>query len=399
MRILERIEQIHAIGVHRPGYSPAEDEAHALAARWLAEAGLAVEVDAAGNLIGRRGAARVWTGSHLDSVPNGGRYDGVLGVLAGIEAAERLPEAALAVVAFRAEETGPLGSKQLTERPDAFVELHIEQGPVLERAGEPVGVVTAIAGQARGAVVFQGRADHAGTTPMDARDDALVKAARFVLHVGSCPRDGAVATVGYATVEPNAVNVVPARVTVSVDARAPSAELLDELVSAIGSGYDFEPTSRLEPVAMSGAPFEVLSALLPDAPRLVSGAGHDAMVLAAAGVPTAMLFVRSLNGGASHSPDELTSDEDIALAVDALTDTLRRLASADGTCPRGRTGARHWNKTVSVHSRRMPLRASLRAPEPGRSSRRTGVQVPGAEPKVCRFVHRRPEAREALSSR
>ena len=323
MRILERIEQIHAIGAYRPGYTPAEDAAHALAAGWMREAGLDVEVDGAGNLIGRRGAARVWTGSHLDSVPNGGRYDGVLGVLAGIEAAGRLADAPLAVVAFRAEETGPLGSKQLTERPDAFLELHIEQGPVLERAGEPLGVVTAIAGQARGTVVFEGRADHAGTTPMDARDDALVKAARFVLHVGGCARDGAVATVGVVEVEPNAVNVVPARVTVSVDARAPSAELLDELVTTIG----FEPMSRLEPVAMSGAPFEALNAVLPDAPRLVSGAGHDAMVLAARGIPTAMLFVRSLNGGASHSPDELTSAEDIALAVDALTEALRRLTA------------------------------------------------------------------------
>jgi acetylornithine deacetylase/succinyl-diaminopimelate desuccinylase-like protein len=321
MRILDRIERIYAVGAHRPGYSAAEDEAHALAAGWMAEAGLVVEVDGAGNLIGRRGDARVWTGSHLDSVPDGGRYDGVLGVLAGIEAAERLRDAPLAVVAFRAEETGPLGSKQLAARPEAFVELHIEQGPVLERAGEPLGVVTAIAGQARGAVVFEGRADHAGTTPMDARDDALVQAARFVLHVGRCSRDGAVATVGYLAVEPNAVNVVPARVTVSVDARAPSAELLDELVAAIG----FEPTSRLEPIAMSGAPFETLSVLLPEAPRLASGAGHDAMVLAATGIPTAMLFVRSLNGGASHSPDELTSAEDIALAVDALTETLRRL--------------------------------------------------------------------------
>ncbi|MFL6014313.1 MAG: M20/M25/M40 family metallo-hydrolase, partial [Gaiellaceae bacterium] len=116
-------------------------------------------------------------------------------------------------------------------------------------------------------------------------------------------------------------NVVPARVSVAVDARAPDAERLDELVAAIG----FEPTWSLEPVAMSGTPFEALSAVLPDAPRLVSGAGHDAMVLAAAGVPTAMLFVRSLNGGASHSPQELSSPEDIALAVDALTRTLERL--------------------------------------------------------------------------
>jgi hydantoinase/carbamoylase family amidase len=207
--------------------------------------------------------------------------------------------------------------------PDAFLELHIEQGPVLERSGEPLGVVTAIAGQARGAVVFQGRADHAGTTPMEVRDDALAKAARFVLHVAECARDGAVATVGSVAVEPNAMNVVPARVTVSVDARAPTAEQLHELVAAIG----FEPTSSLEPVAMSGAPFETLSALLPDAPRLVSGAGHDAMVLAAEGVPTGMLFVRSLNGGVSHSPEELTSDEDIALAVDVLTRALERLSA------------------------------------------------------------------------
>src|SRR5207237_9575780 len=102
-------------------------------------------------------------------------------------------------------------------------------------------------------------------------------------------------------------------------ARAPSAQELDELGAEIG----FEPTWRLDPVAMSGPPFETLSGLLPDATRLVSGAGHDAMVLAAAGVPTGMLFARSLNGGASHSPDELTSGEDIAAAVDALTETLR----------------------------------------------------------------------------
>jgi len=322
MRILDRLERIAAIG-DRIGYSPQEDEAHALAAEWMGEAGLEVSRDEAGNLFGHRGDARVWTGSHVDSVPNGGRYDGVLGVLAGIEAAERLPDAPLAVVVFRAEETGPMGSKALAELPDAFVELHIEQGPVLERAGEPLGVVTAIAGQARGSVVFEGRADHAGTTPMDVRDDALVKAARFVLHVAECPSDGGVATIGALLVEPNAMNVVPARVTVAVDARAPTSEQLDELVATIG----FEPASRLEPVAMGGAPFDALSALLPDAPRLVSGAGHDAMVLAAAGVPTAMLFVRSLNGGASHSPNELTSDDDIALAVEVLTRALERLSA------------------------------------------------------------------------
>src|SRR5204862_449909 len=208
-RIDERLDELYAIGAGtRRGYSPEEDAAHELASGWMREAGLETEVDEAGNLIGRRGSPRVWSGSHLDTVPDGGKFDGALGV---------------------------------------------------------VGV------------------------------------------------------------EPNAPNVVPARVTVSVDARAPEAGQLDELVAAIG----FEPTSRIDPVAMSGAPFAVLSELLPDAPRLVSGAGHDAMVLAAAGVPTAMLFVRSLNGGVSHCPEELSSLEDIELAVDALTAALGQLSHSD----------------------------------------------------------------------
>jgi acetylornithine deacetylase/succinyl-diaminopimelate desuccinylase-like protein len=328
MSVLDRLAQLYAIGAggpgaNRPAYSAAEDEAHRLAAEWMGEVGLDPEADAVGNLIGRRGGARAWTGSHLDSVPNGGKFDGALGVVAGIEAAARLPDAPLGVVAFRAEETGPMGSKRLSELPDVFLELHIEQGPVLERAGEPLGVVTSIAGQASGAVVFEGRADHAGTTPMSARSDALVEAARFVLHVSGCAREPAVATVGAIEVEPNAANVVPARVTVAVDARAPDAAGLDQLVAAIG----FEPSSRLDPVAMSGPPFEVLSELLPEAPRLVSGAGHDAMVLAGAGVPTGMLFVRSLNGGVSHCPEELSSEEDIELAVDVLTSALARLTA------------------------------------------------------------------------
>jgi acetylornithine deacetylase/succinyl-diaminopimelate desuccinylase-like protein len=325
-RIEERLDELYAIGAGtRRGYSEEEDAAHGLAAGWMREAGLETEVDEAGNLIGRRGSPRVWSGSHLDTVPDGGKFDGALGVVGAIEAAARLPDAELAAVAFRAEETGPMGSKQLHELPPAFVELHIEQGPLLERVGAPVGVVTAIAGQVRGQAVFEGRADHAGTTPMGARDDAVIQAAEFIIHVARCAQEPAVATVGAIEVEPNAANVVPARVTVSVDARAPEAEQLDDLVAAIG----FEPTSRIEPVAMSGAPFEVLSELLPDAPRLVSGAGHDAMVLAAAGVPTAMLFVRSLNGGVSHCPEELSSLDDIELAVDVLTDALGKLSRPD----------------------------------------------------------------------
>jgi acetylornithine deacetylase/succinyl-diaminopimelate desuccinylase-like protein len=309
-----RLDAIYAIAQHRAAYSAEEDAAHELAAGWMREAGLEVGRDGAGNLFGRRGDARVWVGSHLDSVPTAGRFDGALGVVAGIEAARRLPDVPLAVVAFRAEESGPMGSQRITEQPGAYLEVHIEQGPVLERAGEPLGVVTAIAGQARGQRVFEGRADHAGTTPMDVRADALVEAARFVLHVRECVREGTVATVGAIEVEPNATNVVPARVTVAVDARSADAALLDALIADIG----FDVAWRSDPVPMGDA----FAAVLPEAPRLVSGAGHDAMFVA----NPSMLFVRSLNGGVSHHPDELTSEEDMTLAVDALTAALVRLA-------------------------------------------------------------------------
>jgi acetylornithine deacetylase/succinyl-diaminopimelate desuccinylase-like protein len=323
-RVTDRLDDLYAIGGGtRLGYSDEEDAAHELAAGWMRQAGLEVATDDAGNLFGRRGDARVWSGSHLDTVPNGGKFDGALGVVAAIEAAERLPDRPIAAVAFRAEESGPMGSRRLAAHPEAFVELHIEQGPTLERLGKPLGIVTAIAAQARGTATFEGRAAHAGTTPMRERADALVEAARFVLHVHDCAREGSVATVGALQVEPGAANVVPARVTVSVDARAPTAEELDALVEAIG----VEPAWRQDPVMMSGPPLEALRAALPGAPELVSGAGHDAMVLAAAGVPTAMLFVRSLDGGVSHCPQERSSDEDIALAVDALTETLARLTA------------------------------------------------------------------------
>jgi acetylornithine deacetylase/succinyl-diaminopimelate desuccinylase-like protein len=315
MSVIERLDAIYAIAQHRAGYSAEEDAAHELAAGWMREAGLEVSVDRAGNLFGKRGDARVWAGSHLDSVPTAGRFDGALGVVAAIEAAARLPEAPLAVVAFRAEETGPMGSKQIEEDPEAYLELHIEQGPVLAGLDEPLGVVTAIAGQARGFRVFEGRADHAGTTPIDAREDALLEAARFIVHVRECVREGTVATVGFVEVEPNATNVVPAKVTVSVDARSADASLLGALIEDIG----FEVQWRSDPVPLGNA----FAAILPDAPRLVSGAGHDAMF-----VPrSSMLFVRSLNGGVSHHPDELSSAEDLALAVDALTAALARLVA------------------------------------------------------------------------
>ncbi|HEY5098965.1 MAG TPA: Zn-dependent hydrolase [Gaiellaceae bacterium] len=326
MRLLERIEEVYAIG-DRVGYSPEEDRAHELAAGWMREAGLDVEVDAAGNLIGTRGNARVWTGSHLDSVPNGGRYDGVLGVLAGIEAAERI-DAPIGVVAFRDEERGFGGSLGLVRKPEVYVEVHIEQGPVLLRREEPLGVVSAIVGLARGEVVLDGVAGHAGTTPMEGRRDALVDAAELVLRARDAALSipGTVATVGEIVVAPGAVNVIPERATVSVDVRAPDRERLDALVAAIG----FDPQMVTEPVAMDEEVRAVLREELERrdlaAPELVSGAGHDAGVLTAAGVRCGMLFVRSGAGGVSHSPDEHSDPEDIALAVDVLAAALSRLA-------------------------------------------------------------------------
>jgi acetylornithine deacetylase/succinyl-diaminopimelate desuccinylase-like protein len=333
VRIFERLDELYAIG-DRIGYSAEEQRAHDLAAGWFREAGLEVEVDDAGNLLGRipGGSRAIWTGSHLDTVPAGGRFDGALGVVAGLEAVERLGLPGLGVVVFRDEERGCAGSRARVASgslPDAFVELHIEQGPRLEELRASLAVVPGIVGYVRSKVTVPGRAGHAGTTPMAGREDALVAAAERVLAIRDAARTipDAVATVGQLTVEPGGINVIPSSVTFSVDARAPDAERLGALVAALG----IEPALRVEPAVMDpGVCAAVRAAVvsLGQPPvELHSGAGHDAGILAAAGVPSAMLFVRSLNGGVSHSPDEHSSDEDVLLAVDALERALRNLAS------------------------------------------------------------------------
>jgi allantoate deiminase len=349
VRVLERLDSLYAIGggpgANRLGGSPEEDEAHELMTGWMREAGLEVEVDAAGNSFGRLRGRRpevpeVWTGSHLDSVPHGGRFDGVLGVVGGLEAVGRAGqrERTLAVVAFRDEEgcrgRGCVGSRALCSRglepaPAAFLELHVEQGPRLAAAGAPLGIVTAIAATARGEVVFEGREGHAGTTPMSEREDALVAAAEFVLRLrdAAAAVEGAVATVGQVAVEPGATNVIPGRAAVSVDVRAPDDERLEEVCAVVQAEL-----SRTAAVAMDSGPMGVLREQLElrglPVVELASDAGHDAGVLAAAGVPTAMLFVRSLNGGISHSPEEHSADDDVELAVAVLAEALERLASA-----------------------------------------------------------------------
>jgi allantoate deiminase len=392
-RVEERLDALYAIGggegANRPALSGHEDAAHALVEGWMREAGLETGADAIGNLYGRLpgrepGLAEVWCGSHLDSVPRGGRFDGALGVVAALEAVSRLEPGARTVtaVAFRDEEgwrfgDGFLGSRAvsgdldaaaienadrdgvtvrealaagghpftpgggwLVPAPDAFVEAHIEQGPVLADGDAALGVVTSIVGILELRVVFAGAAGHAGTTPMGHRRDAALCAAAFQVGVAAAAREiaGAVVTVGSAiAVEPGAANVIARRTTVRVDARAPDAGRLAALEEAVWRAADgaaqahgcetqVDVTMRIDPVACDPGLRDILGRAAAGAPSLPSGAGHDAQVLAQAGVPVAMLFVRSLNGGISHSPAESSSPEDVAACVDALEAALRELA-------------------------------------------------------------------------
>lgn len=342
-RLEDRLDAVYAIGggtgANRIGYSPEEDEAHRLAAGWMEEAGLEIEVDPDGNLIGRLLGVdptlpEVWSGSHLDSVPQGGRYDGPLGVVGALEGVERLgrKRRTLAVVVFRDEERGCVGSHARVDRgglPSAYVELHHEQGPRLALAGAPLAVVTGIVGYKRSERVVEGRPGHAGTTPMDARDDALVHAAEEILRIRDIAQsiEGAVATVGRIEAEPGGTNVIPGRVRFTIDARAPDDERLERLLSELG----IDASGAVAPTTFGGVAIDALREAIAarglPLVELVSGAGHDAGVVARAGVPSAMLFVRALNDGVSHSPDELSSEEDVLLAVDALTDTLDALSS------------------------------------------------------------------------
>jgi acetylornithine deacetylase/succinyl-diaminopimelate desuccinylase-like protein len=342
------LDELYAIGggpgANRLGGSPEEDKAHELVTGWMRAAGLEVATDGAGNLFGRLRGRRlelpeIWTGSHLDSVPEGGKFDGALGVVGGLEAVCSIgeQERTLGVVAFRDEEgcSGPgcVGSRSLCaadgERPSCFLELHIEQGPRLGELGAPLAVVTGIAATARGEIVFEGDLGHAGTTPMGARRDALVAAAEFMLRLrdAAAEVEGGVATVGRVEVEPGASNVIPARVVVSVDVRAPDDERLERIAAVVPGKLPRTGAVTMAEEASRALRQELQERGLPVV-DLHSGAGHDAGVLAANGVPTGMLFVRSLNGGVSHSPEEHSADADVQLGVDVLAGALRRLAGA-----------------------------------------------------------------------
>jgi allantoate deiminase len=367
--------------------TPALARAGDLVASWMEEAGLGVRRDAVGNVAGRIGdGPPLVLGSHLDTVPNAGRFDGPLGILAAIAVVERvtaagaLPPVSLEVVAFADEEgtrfgTAYLGSAAYTgafERawldlvdgegttvaeairaaggdpeqavasaaPDiaGYVEIHIEQGPVLEREGLPVGIVSAIAGQTRVGISLTGEAGHAGTLPMDGRRDALAAAAEVVLAVERVGRReaGLVATVGALALSPNVGNVVPGEARMLLDVRhadddirrraseAMSAEAARvAAVRGVDVGWELRydtPAVELDQGLRRRFADAMRAHALP-VRELVSGAGHDAVVLSRIG-PAAMLFVRCA-GGISHDPRESVTEEDVSVALDVLERVVR----------------------------------------------------------------------------
>lgn len=383
----------------RPFASSAMARANALVGRWMTEAGLAVREDAAGNLIGRLegtdpDAGTLLLGSHLDTVRDAGAFDGPLGVLAAVAALERLRDEGVAlpyavdVLGFSDEEglrfgTAYLGSRAVVGalgpdllalkdadgiriadalrtfggEPDrlarasrrgekllGYLEVHMEQGPVLEDLGRPVGVVSAISGATRLAASFRGSAGHAGTVPMNARRDALTAAAEWVLAVESLARatDGLRATVGQLEVRPGAPNVVPGSAVALLDARHADDRIRESAVAALctsavgiaaSRGVDVAFETRLVTPAVPVDP--TLTGLLETAitrrglapTALPSGAGHDAVMLSRL-TPVAMLFVRCA-GGLSHHPDESVAADDIDVAIDVLGDVLIGLGHAD----------------------------------------------------------------------
>jgi allantoate deiminase len=239
--------------------------------------------------------------------------------------------------------TGPTPGQPTAPLPYTFVEAHVEQGPVLESVGSPLGVVTAISGMVGLRVVFEGSPGHAGTVPLDRRADALVAAASYVtrLRTAAARMRNAVATVGECKVRGAAANVIPSKVEVSVDVRAPESRTLDELAGVAerlaheaASSERCRPTVaplfRHNPVELDPDVRSVLARGCREvgctAGEIVSGAGHDAGILAGAGVRAGLLFVRSGAGGISHSPAETTDSAALRLCVGALTSTVRELA-------------------------------------------------------------------------
>jgi len=390
--IERRLDELFAIGAEpdggafRPLYGTPWATAVDCVERWLKDAGLKTRRDAVGNLWGSAAGTdkgkSIVTGSHIDTVRRGGRLDGALGIVAGLTAVETLlkekgkPKRTLEVVAICEEEgsrfsTNFWGSRAIVgaiDQPDAlmaeamrergldpakiataarddidtFVELHIEQGAVLESSGAALAVVSAIVGTAHLELTVTGRPDHAGTTPMDLRRDALAGAAAMVQAVESIAKSlgrPAVATVGRLAVEPDQINVVPGKVVFTVDLRHPDLagrRALEERVRSLAATIaqerrlDLQVRSLQEkpPVEMHADVRALLARAATEcgvrAAEMVSGAGHDAQILAAR-CKVGMLFVPSI-GGRSHCPEEATKPEHLALGTTVLAKALELLA-------------------------------------------------------------------------
>lgn len=370
-------------------------DAHARLDAWATSLGLQTREDAAGNWRATRRsqhptARTLVIGSHLDTVPNAGPYDGVLGVVLGLALMDALGDASLPyhveLVGFSEEEgvrfgvpfigsrallgtagelldvsdaggktvaqaiteygldVGRLDEAQLTGEVLGYLEMHIEQGPVLEAEGRSLGLVEAIAGQSRLNLTFTGKANHAGTTPMRLRHDALAGASAFVLAAETLARNtpGLVATVGSLTPLPGAGNVIPGEVHLTLDIRHARNEVrlgaLDQLLTvgdgiARERGLTFTFELRMEEHATPMDPGltallgEAMSAEGHPAPPMVSGAGHDAMLVGQVW-PATMLFLRS-PGGLSHHPDEAVLPGDVEAALRVGTRFLRLLAAQE----------------------------------------------------------------------
>jgi N-carbamoyl-L-amino-acid hydrolase len=398
-RLLYRLQALGDIGRDGDGRltrlvaSDADRAARDAVAGWMREAGLEVMVDRIGNLFGlwqagTDGTAPLMLGSHIDTVINAGIYDGCYGVLGGLEVIQTLreaglkPERPIAVAAFTNEEgvryapdmmgclvyAGGLGVEEaLTTvgtdgtvlgeelarigyagphepgflRPHAYLELHIEQGPVLEREGIPIGAVENLQGISWQRMTVEGTANHAGTTPMSMRRDAGQAAARVVTFLRdrvSRANAPTVATVGCMAFEPNAINVIPARAVFTVDLRDPDEErlqaeeealarYLEELAETEGVTISVEPLARFAPVTFAPAIVKAIEAAAAGlgvrSRRMTSGAGHDAQMMARI-CPAAMIFVPSV-GGISHNPQEHTPAADLDAGANVLLDVVRKL--------------------------------------------------------------------------
>jgi allantoate deiminase len=364
--------------------SPPMKDVHRILSTMMSEAGMRTSVDAVGNIHGllpaaQANAPRLLIGSHLDTVPDAGAFDGVLGVVLGVQLAEsfrsRQRAISIDVIGFSEEEgvrfgTPFIGSRalvgslreadldlrdrqgrsvrdairdfglecsdfaqaRLTDGAIGYLEFHIEQGPVLEALDHPLGIVNTIAGQSRLELVFGGKANHAGTTPMNLRRDALAGAAEWVLEVEKEARaaDCLVATVGRIDVEPNAANAIPGGVSASLDVRHGSDEVRRDRVQQLVSAAEAianrrrlhltcrhqldQPSTRMDEAMCNRLERAVQTTGYP-VHRMASGAGHDAMIIAPH-VPSSMLLLRS-PGGVSHSPEEsvLACDVEAALVV------------------------------------------------------------------------------------